>query len=573
MKFTTKYDEAGQKFLEVNVRGYELINNSILNKGRSFTSDEREEFQLYGILPSAYFPLDEIVDKNYQVVINIADDLDKHIFLRNLQDRNETLFYALLDKYIEDIMPLIYTPTVGRACQNFAHIYRKSRGLFISYLDKDRVDSMLDHMHFDETNVIVVSDGERILGLGDQGAGGMGISIGKLSLYTACAGIPPHKTLPIILDVGTDNEALLNDPLYLGWRHSRIRGSEYDNFIDAFIQAIMKKFPKTLLHWEDFAKNNALRLLNKYKDQLCTFNDDIQGTASVVVGSLLSACKSSGIELPKQKIVVVGAGSAGVGISNLIVETMVDKGVAREDAYKAFFLVDSNGLITDHINSLDFQKPFCRSINEISQWEVVNDKNINLLETVKYARATMIIGVCAQGGIFNKDVIDILASNCEKPIVFPLSNPTEKAEANPHDVLNWTNEKAIVGTGTAFPKYKSKDGSLKRIDQVNNSYIFPGIGLGAIVVGSSRVTTKMFLIAAQELAKFSPIKSENNFNFLPPLTEVRNIARNIAFKVAKEAIKSGLTLYENISDDDINSMLDKYIWNPVYVPYKYKSMK
>lgn len=568
MKFVKKHDESGQKFLEVNVKGYELINNSVLNKGRSFTPDERAEFDLYGILPSAYFSLDEIVDKNYQIVMNTNTDLDKHIYLRNLQDRNETLFYALLNKYIEDIMPLIYTPTVGSACQNFAHIYRKSRGLFISYPDIDKIDTMLAHEQLDETDVIVVSDGERILGLGDQGAGGMGISIGKLSLYTACAGIPPHKTLPIVLDVGTDNETLLDDPLYLGWRNKRIRGQKYDDFINAFINAVKKRFPKILLHWEDFAQNNALRLLNKYREQLCTFNDDIQGTASVVVGSLLSACKSSGIELSKQKIIVVGAGSAGVGISNLILEAIVNQGVTREEAYRAFFLVDRSGLITDHIDSLDFQKPFSRSIDETNAWNFVDRKNITLLETVQNAKATMIIGVCAQGGIFNKDVIEALAANCEKPIVFPLSNPTEKAEANPHDVLNWTNEKAIVGTGTAFPKYQSKDG-LKRIDQVNNSYIFPGIGLGAIVVGASKITDKMFLIAAEELARFSPVKSESNYNFLPPLTEVRNIARNIAFKVAKEAVNSGLTSHESISDECINSMLDDYIWNPVYLPYKY----
>lgn len=572
MKFKIERDESGQQFLEVNIKGYELINNSVLNKGRSFTPDERAEFELYGILPSAYFSLDEIVDKNYQIVMNTENDLDKHIYLRNLQDRNETLFYALLNKYIEDIMPFIYTPTVGSACQNFAHIYRKSRGLFISYPDIDKIDRMLDHEQFDETDVIVVSDGERILGLGDQGAGGMGISIGKLSLYSACAGIPPHKTLPIVLDVGTDNEKLLADPLYLGWRNKRIRGQEYDDFVNTFINAVKKRFPKVLLHWEDFAQNNALRLLNKYKEQLCTFNDDIQGTASVVVGSLLSACKSSGIELAKQKIVVVGAGSAGVGISNLILEAIVNQGVTREEAYRAFFLVDRSGLITDHIDSLDFQKPFSRAIDETNTWSFVDSKNITLLETVKNAKATMIIGVCAQGGIFNKEVIESLAANCKKPIVFPLSNPTEKAEANPHDVLNWTNEQAIVGTGTAFPKYQSKDG-LKRIDQVNNSYIFPGIGLGAIVVGASRITDRMFLIAAEELARLSPVKSESNYNFLPPLTEVRNIARNIAFKVAKEAVASGLTSYDSISDECIDNLLDDYIWNPVYLPYKYKNIK
>lgn len=569
MKLDIKIDENGQHFVELDINGYELVNNSILNKGRSFTAEERNDFKLHGIVPSAYFSLDEIVEKNYQIIMNIADDLDKHIFLRNLQDRNETLFYALLNKYIEDIMPLVYTPTVGKACQQFAHIYRKPRGIFISYPNKDRIDSMLEHIQLDDTDIIVVSDGERILGLGDQGAGGMGISIGKLALYTACAGVPPHKTLPIVLDVGTNNESLLNDPLYLGWRHERIREEEYDAFIELFISAIRKRFPHVLLHWEDFAQNNALKLLNKYKDHLCTFNDDIQGTASVVVGSLLSACNASGLDLTKQKIIVVGAGSAGVGISNLILDAMIESGVTKEMAYNSFYLVDRFGLITDNIDCLDFQNPFSRSGSEVALWSVRDKNNIGLLETVINSKATMIIGVCAQGGIFSEDVIKALAANCDRPIVFPLSNPTEKAEANPHDVLNWTSGKAIVGTGTAFPKYMTKNG-LRRIDQVNNSYIFPGIGLGALVVRASRITNRMFLIAAKELAKFAAPLAKNSDNFLPPLTEVRKIARNIAFAIAKEAVQSGLTNYKELSDEQINHLLDTYIWEPTYLPYKLK---
>jgi len=566
MKLDYHIDETGQRYIEVGVSGYELINNPLLNKGRSFTAEERKTFRLRGIVPPAYLPLDEVVEKNYQIVINSRSDLDRYIYLRNLQDRNETLFYALLSKYTAEIMPFVYTPTVGAGCQSFSEIYRRARGLFISYPNRDCIDEMLEHVHFDGTEVIVVSDGERILGLGDQGAGGMGIPIGKLSLYTACAGIAPNKTLPIILDVGTDNEKLLNDPLYLGWRHHRVRGQEYDDFIESFVSAIKKRFPQVLLQWEDFAQNNALKLLNRYKDQLCTFNDDIQGTAAVVVGALLSATQASGLSLAQQQIVVVGAGSAGVGISNLIVEALIDHGVERNVAYKSFYLVDKFGLITDNLESLDFQKTFSRQASDVMDWDVANKNNISLLETVQQAKATMIIGVCAQGGVFTKEVIQSLARNCERPIVFPLSNPTEKAEANPHDVLDWTRGRAIVGTGTAFPLYGEGDNA-RRIDQVNNSYIFPGIGLGILVVKSQRVTDRMFLIAAKALAEVSPAKNNPAANLLPPLKDVTAISRNIAFAVAREAIGAGLTEYNDLSDKELNTLLDEYIWKPVYLSY------
>ncbi len=570
MRIDIKKDENGQKYIELDVYGHEIINNPLLNKGRSFSNEERETFKLRGLVPASNFVLEEIVDKNYHVIMNKPNDLERHIFLRGLQDRNETLFYALMNKYIEQIMPLVYTPTVGHACQNFGQIYRRPRGVFISYPDREHIDEILDHEYFNGTEVIVVSDGERILGLGDQGAGGMGIPIGKLSLYTGCAGIAPNKTLPVILDVGTDNEQLLNDPLYVGWRHKRVRGQEYDDFIEAFIQAVKKRFPNVLLQWEDFAQANALKLLNRYKDQLCTFNDDIQGTAAIVVGALLSATKASGVALKDQRIVVVGAGSAGVGISNLIVEALVDSGIDRNIAYKSFYLVDRYGLITDNIESQDFQKPFSRSQEDIASWQVNDTNNITLLETVKFAKATMMIGVCAQGGIFTKDVILQLASNCPRPIVFPLSNPTEKAEANPHDVLDWTKGKAIVGTGTAFPHYPTDTG-LRRIDQVNNSYIFPGLGLGALAVNARRITDRMFLIAAKALAEISPAGQDNNANLLPPLREVRSVSRQIAIAVAMEAVQEGLTSYESLTKEEVCQIIDEYMWEPVYLPYRRKA--
>jgi len=570
MKITTQKDETGQKYLEIDAFGYDLINNPILNKGRSFPEDERIAFKLRGLVPPSSYPLSKVVDKDYKVIKNLTDDLGRHIFLRGIQDRNETLFYGILTEYIEEMMPLVYTPTVGQACQKFGQIYQKARGLFISYPNRDCIDEILDNEFLDDTEVIVVSDGERILGLGDLGSGGMGIPIGKLSLYTACAGIPPQKTLPIILDAGTDNEELLKDPLYLGWRNKRVRGKDYDDFVEKFVQAIKKRFPNVLLQWEDFAQANALKLLNRYKDQLCTFTDDIQGTASIVVGALLSGITASGIPLTKQKVAVLGAGSAGVGISNLIVNAMIEEGISRDEALNNIFLVDRYGLITDQVESLDFQQPFLKPLATLENWNIENSSDISFLETVTNANITMIIGVCGQTGAFSREVIEQMAKNCERPIIFPLSNPTAKCEAHPHDVLAWTNGKAIVGTGSPFTPYMTGDKE-RRIDQVNNSYIFPGIGLGIRAVNASRVTDHMFLTAAKALAELSPAKQDPNANLLPPLKEVRQVSRHIAIAVAKEACAQGLSSLGKLSDAQIVDLIDDYMWEPVYLPYRRKA--
>ncbi|CAL7962918.1 NAD-dependent malic enzyme 2 [Gammaproteobacteria bacterium] len=567
MKINIKKDKTGGKYVEVDVDGYGLIANPILNKGRSFSDEERESLGLRGLVPPGTVTLDEVVNKDYNVLKLKVDDLGRHIYLRAIQNRNETLFYALLNRHIEEMLPLIYTPTVGQACQQFSQIYQRPRGIFITYNDRDHIDEILEHSCFDDTEVIVVSDGERILGLGDLGACGMGIPIGKLSIYTACAGIPPYKTLPILLDAGTDNESLLRDTLYLGWRNKRIRGKEYDEFVEKFIQAIKKRFPNVLLQWEDFARSNALKLLNRYKDQLCSFNDDIQGTASIVVGALLSATNVAGIPLSQQKIVIVGAGSAGVGISNLIVDAVIDLGTERKIAIENLFLVDRCGLLTDKVECLDFQAPFIKPLASLCEWKIADNSNISLLETVTNAKATMIIGVCTQPGIFTREIIEQLATNCERPIVFPLSNPTTKAEAHPHDVLAWTKGKAIVGTGSPVPPYIMDDNNQRLIDQVNNCYIFPGIGLGIRAVNGKRITNKMFLIAAKALADISPAKNNPQANLLPPCKEIRKVSRHIALAIAKEVVREGLTDMKSLDETKIIDLIDKYMWEPVYLPY------
>ena len=568
MGINIKKDSNGNKYIATNKRGYNLIHDPLLNKGSSFTLDEIDELKLRGIVAPHHTHLDEVVDKIYNVLQNKSSNLERHIYLRGLQDRNETLFYAVLCKHPVEIMPLVYTPYVGEACEKFSEIYRRPRGLFIRYEDRDHLDEILDHHYFDDTEVIVVTDGGRILGLGDQGAGGMGIPIGKLSLYTACAGVAPEKTLPILLDVGTDNEALLNDPLYIGSRHKRIAEDEYEAFVEQFVTAIKKRFPNVLLQWEDFAQNHALKLLNKYKDQLCTFNDDIQGTAAIVTGALLSATNAAELPISKQNVVVVGAGSAGVGISNLIVKAMEDEGLSHQEALNNIFLVDRFGLLTDNLENKDFQQPFVKSISNLKHWQYQDEHNISLLETVTNAKATMILGVCAQGGIFTEAVIKQMAKNCQHPIVFPISNPNKKAEAKPEDVQNWTKGKAIIGTGSPFPDLMV-NGKPRRVDQVNNCYIFPGLGLGIIAVKAKRVTDHMFLTAAQALAELSPAKKDKTANLLPSLSNIRGISRHVAIAVAKEAVTLKLTPYENLSEKEIEKMVDKATWIPEYLPYKY----
>jgi malate dehydrogenase (oxaloacetate-decarboxylating) len=567
MYFKIKTGGDQQKYLETDYFGYDLINNARWNKGTSFTEEERDAFGLHGLIPPHQFQLAEIVDKRYTTMLGKPSDLEKHIYLRALQDRNETLFYALLDKHIEEIMPLVYTPVVGTACQQFSHIYRRPRGLFISYPNQDKIDAMLANPYFDHVEVIVVSDGERILGLGDQGAGGMGIPIGKLSLYTTCAGIAPEKTLPILLDVGTDNPELLEDPLYIGWRHQRIRGANYDNFVQLFITAVKRRFPKVLLQWEDFAQANAGRLLDTYQHELCSFNDDIQGTAAVVVAALIAAIKSSKVALPAQRITVVGAGSAGIGISNLLIDYMELQGIKRQDAYAQVFLVDRSGLITEYTNNLPFQQPFVKTKTQISAWQVIDPTNITLLETVSNAKTTLIIGTSGQGGIFTQQLITEMALNTPYPIVFPLSNPTSKAEANPADVLTWTKGMAILGTGTPFPLVE-KGGKLVRIDQVNNCYIFPGVGLAILAVKARTITDKMFLVAAIALAELSPALAIPLANLLPPLSGIRAISKRIAFAVAKEAAQTGVSELSYINDEQLNQVIEEYMWQPVYLPYK-----
>lgn len=560
-------EPTGEKYLDVSVTDYSLISDPLLNKGMAFDGRERKEFKLYGLIPPHQDTLADQRLRSYSSFQAKTNDLEKYIFLRNVQDTNETLFYSLITEYITTLMPIVYTPVVGLGCQRFSHIYRqRPRGIFIYYPDRDRIFDILSNPRFDHVEAIVVSDGERILGLGDQGAGGMGIPIGKLSLYTACAGIHPSNTLPILLDTGTNNADLINDPLYVGWKHERVRGKDYDDFIEAFVQAVKKRFPHVLLQWEDFAQQNASRILEKYRDQLCTFNDDIQGTAAVTVAALLAAVKVTGVPLGDQRVVIVGAGSAGCGISNLLIQAMVDEGLSESEARSRFYLIDRYGLLVEGMTGLfDFQKPFLQPKNVVEQWSCKNPSNISLEDVVKNVHPTLLLGASGQPDIFTEAIVREMATHVKQPIIFPMSNPTSRAEAKPADLMAWTNGRAILGTGSPFDEV-IKNGKPFRVDQTNNAYIFPGMGLGVIAVKAKRVTDKMFMAAAKALADCSPAKNDPQANLLPPLTQIREVSFRVALAVAKEAIAAKLA--DPCSDQALEQGIRNKMWTPAYLPYK-----
>ena len=430
--------------------GFTLLELPLLNKGSAFTEEERSNFNLHGLLPHVIETIEEQHQRSYKQYTDFNDDINKHIYLRNIQDTNETLFYHLIENHLSEMLPIIYTPTVGEACQRFSDIYRRHRGVFISYPDRDHIDDILQNVNKNNVKVIVITDGERILGLGDQGIGGMGIPIGKLSLYTACGGISPAYTLPITIDVGTNNPQLLNDPIYLGWNQPRISGDEYYEFVDAVLTGIKRRWPKALIQFEDFAQKNAMPLLQKYRDQYCCFNDDIQGTAAVSVGSLIAASRAAGKQLKDQKVAFLGAGSAGCGIAEQIIAQMVAEGLTDTEARARIYMVDRFGLLTDNQpNLLDFQSKLVQRTEAVEAW-ASTEGIISLLDVVQNAHPTVLIGVSGQPGLFTEEIIRTMAAHCEHPIVLPLSNPTSRVEAVPADIIQWTDGRALIATGSPF---------------------------------------------------------------------------------------------------------------------------
>ncbi|PFM49681.1 NAD-dependent malic enzyme [Bacillus cereus] len=558
----SKFTVASNGSLETTLRGVEVLSTPLLNKGVAFTQEEREELGLKGLLPPAVLTLEEQARRAYEQFCSQPDDLLKNVYLTALHDRNEVLFYRILTDHLREMLPIVYTPTVGVAIQRYSHEYRKPRGVYLSINDPSGIEEAFANIGATAENIdlVVVTDGEGILGIGDWGVGGINIAIGKLAVYTAAVGIDPSRVLPVILDVGTNREELLNNPFYIGNRHPRITGEAYDEFIDTFVQAVSKQFPKALLHWEDFSSRNARKILDKYRHDICTFNDDIQGTGAVSLAAVLSAVKASGVPLSEHRVVVFGAGTAGIGIADQVRDAMVRVGVSEEESYKRFWCIDRNGLVTDNMEDLlDFQMPYARKAAEVSEWKQ-NDV-IGLTEVVKHVKPTILIGTSTVAGAFKEEIIKEMASHVERPIILPMSNPTPLAEAKPADLIEWTEGKALVATGSPFEPV-TYNGVTYVIGQSNNALIFPGLGLGTIVVRASVMTDGMFAAAAEAVASMVDT-SQPGAPILPEVEELRNISEMVAIEVAKVAVAEGVAR-ENLSDNDIKIAVKEAIWEPEY---------
>ena len=560
------------KFIETSLMGLGLLNTPMFNKGTAFPESERDEFSLHGLLPPHVGTLEEQVERRLRAFRALTDDFSRYTLMRDLQDVNETLFYALITRNIEEMLPVVYTPAVGEGCQRFSEIWRRPRGVFLSYPNRSRMETILNHPRYDGVRCIVVSDGERILGLGDQGAGGMGIPIGKLSLYTALAGIHPLRCLPILLDVGTDNAARVADPLYIGWRHERVRGAEYDKFVDTFVRVVRKRWPHVLLQWEDFAGNNAARLLERYRDVLPSFNDDIQGTAAVAVATLLAAVSVTGVPFTEQRFVVYGFGSAGLGITKLLCQALVDAGLSEEAARARFYAVDKDGLLVEGMEGMTReQAAFARVGREVQDWPRGED-GIGLKDVVERVRPTVLMGVSGQVGAFTEEVVRSMAWGVDqehngravRPVILPLSNPTSRCEATPGDVIRWTDGRAIVGTGSPFAPVEF-GGKSYRVAQTNNSYIFPGMALGVMSSKARRVSDGMIMAAARALAALSPTQTDPDGALLPPLESLRNVSMSVAVAVGRQAQAEGLA---EVKGEAFVEELRANVWEPVYLPYR-----
>lgn len=553
----------GERYLPVGQRGRQLLAEPLLNKGTAFPSQEREVFGLQGLLPHQTSTMEQQLERVRSQWDAKPDALEKHIFLAGLLNRNETLFHRFVVENLQETVPVVYTPTVGDACRHWSRMYRHARGTYVTPGDRGRIAQVLRTRGIDEAAVVVVTDNERILGLGDQGCGGMGIPIGKLALYTAGAGIHAALCVPVSLDVGTNNEDLLRDPLYLGWREPRLRGDPYWSLLEEFVNAVKEVYPGALLQWEDFANVTSFRLMDTYRDQVLSFNDDIEGTAAMVVGGLMAAMRNIGSGLGGQVYTIYGGGSAGTGMYRQLVAEMVREGLTAEEAQGRIFVIDQQGLLVEGDPSLDERMRSLATRREmVSGWHVAGDR-ITLLDVIQHARPTVLIGVCAHPNQFTEPDIRAMVAYCERPIVMPMSNPTAKAEAIPADVIAWSGGRALVATGSPFGDVVY-EGRRYRIGQANNAFIFPGVGLGAIAVRSRQVTAGMFSASARALAETVDAATLAEGALYPPMSEVRNVSRRVAVAVAREAIAEGLA----DPDVDVEAAVDEAMWFPEYLPYR-----
>ncbi len=552
---------------EIDLRGYKLLGARLFTKDMAFRQDEREAFGLRGMLPDRVQDIEEQVQLEWEHVSRKEDALEKYIGLAALQDRNATLFYRLLAEHLEELMPVVYTPTVGQACQQFSHIIRRTRGIWITPTDIDRVPQLLRNSPYADVRLIVATDNERILGLGDQGAGGMGIPVGKLALYSAGGGLHPSLTLPVSLDVGTDNRTLLRDPLYMGYRARRLRGAAYQELVDAFVAGVEEVWPGCIIQWEDFKGANALRILGNFRDRVPSFNDDVQGTAAVTLGGIYAAARKLGRKVTDLRFVLAGAGAAGIGITRLLRRALEHEGLSEDEIASRIALLDSRGLVHSDRTDLDeYKREVAISSDHVQQLGLTleGDDHTRLSEVIRAVKPDLLIGTTGRPGSFDENVIRAHAESVERPVVFALSNPSSRVEATPADILGWSEGRALIATGSPFAPVSWKGGP-RPVGQANNVFIFPGVGLGAVVAEATRITEEMFLVAARALADHVSDERLESGALYPPVESLADISHAVALAVATEAVASGVAGVR--SDTDLSAAVDEAMWWPAYVPY------
>lgn len=553
--------------VRIRARGNQVLSTPMINRGTAFTLEEREALGLTGLLPGSVSTIDGQLRRVYAQYLRQPDDLAKNVYLVHLRERNEVLFYRLLTERIEEMLPIVYTPTVGRAIERFSHEYRRPRGVYLSVDRLQDVETALRNYGLgpDDVDLLVATDSEGILGIGDQGVGGIDIAIGKLAVYTAAAGIHPRRVIPVVLDMGTDNLALLNDEMYLGNRHTRVRGQRYDELIDAYVTAATRLFPNAMLHWEDFGASNARRILNRYADQVCTFNDDMQGTAAVVLAAAFAAVRAAGQRMRDQRVVIHGAGTAGLGIADMLRDVMVREGLPVEEAGRRFYALGRNGLLTEGQTArmYDFQLPYARPAGEVAGWSTAADGGAGLADVVANVRPTMLIGTSTQAGAFGEAIVKDMAAHVERPIIMPLSNPTSKAEALPEDLIRWTDGRALVATGSPFPPVEH-EGRTYRIAQANNALVFPGLGLGVTVSRAHRISDRLIAAAADAVARLSDATAPGA-PLLPPVEDLRTVSAAVGIAVAIAAQDEGLA---QAAVDDPVQQVYQAMWRPEYPSFE-----
>jgi malate dehydrogenase (oxaloacetate-decarboxylating) len=548
--------------VRIRARGRSMLSNPMLNRGTAFTHEQRQLLGLQGLLPSGVSMLEGQLRRVYAQYCRQPDDLAKNVFLANMRDRNEVLFYRVLTEYLQEMLPIVYTPTVGKAIERYSHEYRRPRGVFLDVNHPENVEESLRNygLNGEDVDLLVATDSEGILGIGDQGVGGIDIAIGKLAVYIAAAGMHPRRVIPVVLDMGTDNLRLLNDEMYVGNRHARVRDQRYDDLIEAYVTAAAKLFPHAMLHWEDFGASNARRILNKYASQVCTFNDDMQGTAAVVLAAAFAAVQATGSRMRDQRVVIHGAGTAGIGIADMMRDTMIREGLTEQEATSTFWTLGNRGLITDdHPRLLDFQQPYARPAAEVASWPPQPGDSITLADVVAHANPTMLIGTSTQSGAFTETIVRHMATTVDRPIILPLSNPTSKAEAVPEDLIKWTDGRALVATGSPFPPV-SYGGRTYPIAQANNALVFPGLGLGVAVVRARRITDEMIAAAADAVATLAD-PAGPGAALLPPVTDLRTVSAAVAIAVAQTADQQGLA--EQPLTDPVKQ-IHQAMWRPEY---------